>query len=213
LEKEAKPLGLFLKMIFIFMPFGKTIRRIENSLSDNYSSVDQSNIELRKIMDSKEEIFNQTEQYVESLGFEIVQKDDQRPWGGFLVINENQASIFAAQFFPEEDFESLKISEKLSPKILLVAPEKRLSWQYHFRRAEIWRCIKGEVAVATSMTDEENEIKNLSEGDKIKLQQGERHRLIGLEDWGVVAEIWQHTDASHPSDEDDIVRPHDDFGR
>jgi mannose-6-phosphate isomerase len=213
LEKEAKPLGLFLKMIFIFMPVGKTIRRIENSLSDNYSSVDQSNIELRKIMDSKEEIFNQTEQYVESLGFEIVQKDDQRPWGGFLVINENQASIFAAQFFPEEDFESLKISEKLSPKILLVAPEKRLSWQYHFRRAEIWRCIKGEVAVATSMTDEENEIKNLSEGDKIKLQQGERHRLIGLEDWGVVAEIWQHTDASHPSDEDDIVRLQDDFGR
>jgi hypothetical protein len=27
------------------------------------------------------------------------------------------------------------------------------------------------------------------------LQQGERHRLVGLEEWGVVAEIWQHTDA------------------
>lgn len=164
-------------------------------------------------MNSKEEIFEQTEQYIEGLGFEIVKKDKQRPWGGFLVINEDQASKFAAQFFPEEDFESLKISEMLSPKILLVAPEKRLSWQYHFRRAEIWRCITGKVAVGTSMTDVQNEIKTLSEGDKIKLQQGERHRLIGLEDWGVVAEIWQHTDASNPSDEDDIVRLQDDFGR
>jgi mannose-6-phosphate isomerase-like protein (cupin superfamily) len=166
-----------------------------------------------EIMNSKEEIFEQTEQYIEGLGFEIVKKDKQRPWGGFLVINENQASKFASQFFPEEDFESLKISEMLSPKILLVAPEKRLSWQYHFRRAEIWRCIKGKVAVGTSMTDVQNEIKTLLEGDKIKLQQGERHRLIGLEDWGVVAEIWQHTDASNPSDEDDIVRLQDDFGR
>jgi mannose-6-phosphate isomerase len=45
------------------------------------------------------------------------------------------------------------------------------------------------------------------------LKQGERHRLVGLEDWGVIAEIWQHTDASNPSDESDIVRVQDDFGR
>ena len=53
----------------------------------------------------------------------------------------------------------------------------------------------------------------LKVGDKIKLKQGKRHRLIGLEGWGVVAEIWQHTDAANPSDEDDIVRLQDDFGR
>jgi hypothetical protein len=29
----------------------------------------------------------------------------------------------------------------------------------------------------------------------------------------MVAEIWQHTDPNHPSDEDDIVRLQDDFGR
>ena len=51
-----------------------------------------------------------------------------------------------------------------------------------------------------------------SEGDQVKLQQGERHRLIGLKDYGIVAEIWQHTD-SVPSDEDDIVRVQDDFKR
>lgn len=164
-------------------------------------------------MTSKAEIFGAAEALMQEKGFTIIKEDRDRPWGGFLVIEESQAQNFACEFFPEEDFEALKISEKLSPKILLVAPGKRLSWQYHFRRAEIWRCVGGEVAVAISMTDEEKEKHILKEGDKIKLQQGERHRLIGLEDWGIVAEIWQHTDAENPSDEEDIVRLQDDFGR
>jgi hypothetical protein len=49
-------------------------------------------------------------------------------------------------------------------------------------------------------------------GAQIKLNQGVRHRLVGLDDYGVVAEIWQHTDAV-PSDEEDIIRVQDDFGR
>lgn len=164
-------------------------------------------------MKTKEGIFEFAESLMSDLGLQIVKQDRDRPWGGFLVLEESQAAQFAQEFFPEEDFEALKISEKLSPKILLVAPNKRLSWQYHFRRAEIWRCIAGNVAVATSNDDTEREVKTLSKGDKIKLIQGERHRLIGLEDWGVVAEIWQHTDAANPSDEEDIVRLQDDFGR
>jgi hypothetical protein len=51
------------------------------------------------------------------------------------------------------------------------------------------------------------------EGDQLILKQGERHRLIGLENYSVVAEIWQHTDVNDPSDEDDIIRVQDDFGR
>lgn len=164
-------------------------------------------------MTSKAEIFGAAEALMKEKGFTIIKEDRERPWGGFLVIEESQAQSFAHEFFPDEDFKALKLSEKLSPKILLVSPGKRLSWQYHFRRAEIWRCVGGEVAVATSMTDEEKEKHILKAGDKIKLQQGERHRLIGLENWGMVAEIWQHTDAENPSDEDDIVRLQDDFGR
>jgi mannose-6-phosphate isomerase len=37
--------------------------------------------------------------------------------------------------------------------------------------------------------------------------------LVGLDQWGVVAEIWQHTDVTNLSDESDIVRLQDDFGR
>ena len=95
----------------------------------------------------------------------------------------------------------------------MVVPNKRLSWQYHHRRAKIWRCIGGEVGIATSLSDDEKEQLILKVGDKVKLQQGERHRLIGMEGWGIVAEIWQHTNAANPSDEDDIVRLQDDFGR
>ena len=50
-------------------------------------------------------------------------------------------------------------------------------------------------------------------GDIIRLKQGERHRLMGLDNWGIVAEIWQHIDVDNPSNEDDIVRVQDDFGR
>jgi hypothetical protein len=56
-----------------------------------------------------------------------------------------------------------------------------------------------------------NEILNV--GATVTLLQGERHRRVGLEDYSVVAEIWQHTYADNPSDENDIVRLQDDFGR
>jgi mannose-6-phosphate isomerase len=160
-----------------------------------------------------EQAFEKSASLLKDLNLNVVKEDRSRPWGGFFVIDETQAESFAKEFFPEENFEQLKISGKLSPKILMVAPGKRLSWQYHHRRAEIWRCIDGEVAVATSESDEESQKHTLKPGDKIKLKQGERHRLIGLDGWGVVAEIWLHTDAENPSDEEDIVRLQDDFGR
>jgi mannose-6-phosphate isomerase-like protein (cupin superfamily) len=157
--------------------------------------------------------FNQTEEIIKSLGFRVVSKDFEKPWGGFLVIDEDQAQGFSNQFFKGINIDILKISGKLSPKILIVNPESRLSWQYHHRRAEIWRVYKGEVGIIKSEDDTQNEMKIYSEGDQITLKQGERHRLIGLENYGVVAEIWQHTDKNNPSDEQDIVRVQDDFGR
>ena len=100
----------------------------------------------------------------------------------------------------------------MSPKILIVKPNSKLSWQYHNRRVEIWQVYKGLVGVVQSDTNIENELKNYMPGDQIKLSQGERHRLVGLADFGVVAEIWQHTDQV-PSNEEDIIRVQDDYGR
>ena len=150
---------------------------------------------------------------IEALGFTVVNHDFERPWGGFLVIDEAQAQDFANHFFSGIDVDSLRIGGKLSPKILIVAPQVRLSWQYHHRRAEIWRVYNGTAGIISSSTDEQAEVEVLNEGDQVRLQQGERHRLVGLQNHALIAEIWQHTDVHHPSDEDDIVRVSDDFGR
>jgi mannose-6-phosphate isomerase len=158
-------------------------------------------------------IFETIQNQLETNQFTIVSKDHNRPWGGFFVIAEEQAQEFANQYFEGLDVSTLKRGGALSPKILVVAPNKRLSWQYHHRRAEIWRVIQGQAGVKRSVNDTEGELEILNIGDTITLQQGERHRLIGLDVYAVIAEIWQHTDAIYPSDEDDIVRVQDDFGR
>ena len=164
-------------------------------------------------MEGKEQIFKKVATLLEEANFTIVDKDESRPWGGFYVIDEAQAIQFAKHFFPEESLNEIKITNKLSPKILIVAPHKRLSWQYHHRRAEIWKCISDKVSVATSETDEQMHLHILNAGDIIKLPTGKRHRLIGMDEWGIVAEIWQHTDESNPSNEDDIIRLQDDYNR
>lgn len=162
---------------------------------------------------SKQEVFTTISASITEMGFNVIGKDDHRPWGGFFVIEESQAALFIASFFPHLSIEGFEGFEKLSPKILVVAPEKRLSWQYHHRRAEIWKVIGGIAGVVISDSDEEKPLKKLGMGEVVELQKGERHRLVGLETWGIIAEIWKHTDPLHPSDEDDIVRVQDDFGR
>lgn len=158
----------------------------------------------------------------EILGYvdEMVQRDDyhvkatdlDRPWGGFYALDESDAKDFADRFFPDLTFETY---ENLSPKFLMVAPNMRLSWQYHNRRAELWRVLRGPVGVKLSNNDTEpDEVTKLPDGEVIQFDANVRHRLIGLAaNWGVVAEIWQHTDPQNLSVEDDIVRVQDDFKR
>lgn len=169
---------------------------------------------INTIGQTQQFVFTQVKNYLKENNLSVIKIDDKRPWGGFFVIDENDADKFIALYFPHLTKEQLTIGGKLSPKILVVAPSKRLSWQYHHRRAEIWKLIGGQAKVALSDNDEETEIVNLAVGDIVQLSQGKRHRLIGDEtNWGIVAEIWQHTDTNNPSDEDDIIRLQDDFGR
>jgi mannose-6-phosphate isomerase len=151
-------------------------------------------------------MYQKIKKEIQSFGFNVVSHYFERPWGGFLVIDESQAQDFSNKFFEGLDVNTLKIGGKLSPKMLIVNPNARLSWQYHNRRAEIWQVYKGAAGIIRSDTDFENEMEVYEKGDQIILKQGERHRLIGLDDYSIVAEIWQHTDKNNPSDEDDIIR-------
>ncbi len=163
-------------------------------------------------MPEKEKKFNEIESWLLAQGLTIDTKDTSRPWGGFFVIAETAAPLFIDCFFSSLDKNNI-LSGKISPKILLVAPHKKLSWQYHHRRAELWKLIQGAAAIVRSHTDQESEAQPMTIGSIVSLKQGERHRLVGVDEWGIVAEIWQHTDPNNPSNEDDIVRIQDDFGR
>ena len=99
--------------------------------------------------------FNSVQTEIESYGFTTADKDFSRPWGGFLVIDEAQAQAFANKFFDGIDVEALRIEGKLSTKILIVKPEARLSWRYHYGRAEIWQVFRGTVGIIRSNDDTE----------------------------------------------------------
>ena len=162
---------------------------------------------------SKASVFSTVKEFLLEKEFIIIGSDMDRPWGGFFVIDESQASKFKEAFFNGISEDVVANIGKLSPKILIVEANKRLSWQYHHRRSEIWKVIGGIAGVKRSNTDDEGQLETKRVNDLISLSQGERHRLVGLDSWGIIAEIWQHTDPDQPSDEEDIVRVQDDFGR
>ncbi|MEO6836938.1 MAG: hypothetical protein ABI185_01030, partial [Ginsengibacter sp.] len=101
----------------------------------------------------KNEVFDVIKGFLESHHFKIINSDQTRPWGGFFVIDENQSKKFIELFFSNVPDSEKQNTGKISPKILIVEKEKRLSWQYHHRRAELWKVIGGEVGVITSETD------------------------------------------------------------
>lgn len=144
----------------------------------------------------------------------VVGEDLARPWGGFLVVAQGDLQRFVSAHFANADIPSdPATSAAMSPKVLLVAPGMRLSWQYHLRRSEVWRILEGPVGVSHGFADDEAPMHTFGAGDLLQLGVGERHRLAGLGTWGVVAEIWVHADPLSPSDERDIVRLTDDHQR
>lgn len=163
----------------------------------------------------KETVIKAVEDYTANHGLKIANKDAGRPWGGFLVVDKDSTDKFIDTFFPDVDKENLyQYGKELSPKILIVAPGQKLSWQYHHRRAELWKCIAGPVGLMVSDSDEIPDFQDTLNKDQLVQHANQvRHRLVGLDNWGVLAEIWQHTDPNQPSDEADIVRLEDEYGR
>lgn len=158
------------------------------------------------------------EDVVKELGYTVVEKDANRPWGAFFRMANSDADRFVREFFPDLSLHDAKLGNddaELSPKFLIVAPGQRLSWQYHYRRAERWRFLN-DGAYYRSESDDPGKQIEAKAGVVVQFAAGERHRLCARTDakaYTLVAEIWQHTDPSAPSDEDDIVRLADDYQR
>jgi mannose-6-phosphate isomerase len=171
---------------------------------------DSSSMSMPSQMDA---VVSRARASLATAGLTVASEDLTRPWGGFLLISQADIREFIQAYFPDTGMREAGEQLALSPKLLLVAPEQRLSWQYHRRRSEIWRVLEGPVGISRSLTDDETPMRSYDVDEILSLELGERHRLVGLERWGVIAEIWQHTDATSPSDELDIVRVADDYDR
>lgn len=165
---------------------------------------------------SQKEINEEVARALGAAGYSVVIQDYGRPWGGFNQLDNRNADRFVEEFFPGLTPEEARLgnpSSELSPKILTVAPEQRLSWQYHDRRAERWAYIT-EGGFYKSLTDDQGELQIAEPGEVVQFEKSERHRLVGAAGhYTLVAEIWQHTDPANLSNESDIVRLADDYRR
>lgn len=162
----------------------------------------------------KDSVVAEIESVLQDSGYHTVEVNTKKPWGGYYKIERDETERFLEEFFKNVNLPDWAQGLPLDPKILFVAPGKRLSWQYHDRRGEVWTVVRGPVGALVSDTDTMPESpKRLETGNTFQIHPKGRHRLVGLDSWGIVAEIWVHTDRDKPSDEEDIYRLQDDFGR
>jgi mannose-6-phosphate isomerase len=119
---------------------------------------------------------------VTSVKIMVSKKIEERPWGRFEQFVHN---------------------EPCSVKLLYVKASSRLSLQYHNRRKEFWKVIRGPVDVQIG-----DDVITGNEGDEFEIPVGVKHRLQGLSSHGIILEI-----SFGDFDEQDIVRLDDDFGR
>jgi mannose-6-phosphate isomerase len=112
------------------------------------------------------------------------QETDQRPWGGYTVL---------------EDGPGFKV------KRIEVLPGKRLSYQRHARRSEHWFIVHGAAVVTL-----DGERREVSAGEAVDIPVGTAHRIENTSDQEVTFVEVQHGEYFG---EDDIVRLEDDYGR
>lgn len=163
----------------------------------------------------KEQIVNNIHVDIKKHGYNVIEINHSKPWGAYFRLHDDDIDKFVEDFFPNLELNEIRLNNDtgLSPKILLVSPKQRLSWQYHNRRAELWYFINNG-AYCNSHNDEEGLLKCVDGGSVVKFSCNERHRLVGgFENYTIVAEIWQHVDFDNPSDELDIIRLSDDYIR
>jgi mannose-6-phosphate isomerase len=109
---------------------------------------------------------------------------DERPWGDYLVL---------------ADEENHKV------KRIRVLPGKRISYQRHERRSEHWFIISGAATVTLDEVD-----RTIGDGDTVDVLVGIAHRI---ENTGVADLIFIEVQHGEYFGEDDILRIEDDFGR
>ncbi len=94
-------------------------------------------------------------------------------------------------------------SETYAVKKIYVAPNQRLSLQYHQHRTEDWVVVEGSGTITQGNLDSPAKV-----GDTFFIGIEQRHRLAGGPDGIVIIEVQRGI-----CKEDDIIRLEDDYGR
>ena len=139
--------------------------------------------------------------------------DRNRPWGYFITFDDKCFPLFRNIYFKTFNYNIFNKNKKFSSKLLFVKKDKRLSWQYHERRTELLKVYFGKIIVIVSDDDFEKNQTILKKGDEIKIDNKQRHRIIGIDELSIISEIWIHTFNNNPSNENDIIRIQDDYDR
>jgi mannose-6-phosphate isomerase len=102
-------------------------------------------------------------------------------------------------------YEVLLDSPECKVKRISVAPNSRLSYQYHFKRQEQWTVISGNLTI---ILDGEKVFRG--PGESIKIPKGAKHRA-----WNETDKLVQFIEVQTGEyfGEDDIVRVEDDYNR
>ena len=107
---------------------------------------------------------------------------ENRPWGRFEKFHENKPCTV---------------------KLIYINANSRLSLQYHNKRSEFWKVVKGNAIVEL-----DGKVVILTEGETIAIPRRVKHRVGALDSDCVILEI-----AYGKFDENDIVRIEDDYQR
>lgn len=108
-------------------------------------------------------------------------KEVSKPWGKYIVLEKDKNHWI---------------------KKLFVKEGERISLQSHKHRLEIWVVLSGKIKATKG-----NSTKEMSEGDFIKIDKKEKHRIEGIND------AWVLEAALGKVKENDITRYQDDYGR
>jgi mannose-6-phosphate isomerase len=106
---------------------------------------------------------------------------------------------------PWGSYENLLDSEECKVKKIIVSPDHRPSYQYHFKRSEIWIVVSGSGTV--TIDDKDSDV---SEGSVVKVPKLSRHRIKNT---GEKDLIFIEVQLGSYFGEDDIVRVSDDYKR
>jgi hypothetical protein len=166
---------------------------------------------------STPEIIREITRIAIDYGYTIADQDDTRPWGGFVRFGAEGGDTFVEKYFPSINPTEARLGNpeaSLSPKILYVGKNQRLSWQRHSRRAERWHFLTDGYYYRSADPNNPGEAILALADTEVQFDANECHRLASHPEHPTyVAEIWQHTDPEDLSDEDDIERLQDDYHR